>query len=150
MRNFELVVARCGCGGRCEVGGRYFTTGSTDQTALRDRALHALQQEGYYGFGDVSLKDPFGALITKFRPYNMVVPPFFSNLLPEGPLCKYLADRAGVKPSREFFLLWMLGRDLTGAVTVHPSEGDDAPPDDEQAIVEARPNALRFRGLVCS
>ena len=92
----------------------------------------------------LSLKDPFGALITKFRPYNIVVPPFFSNLLPEGPLRKYLADRAGVKPSREFFLLWMLGRDLPGAVTVHPSEGDDAPLDKEQAIVEARPNALRF------
>jgi serine/threonine-protein kinase HipA len=92
----------------------------------------------------LSLKDPFGALITKFRPYNMVVPPSFSNLLPEGPLRKYLADRAGVKPSREFFLLWMLGRDLPGAVTVHPAEGDDAPPDDEQAAVEARPNALRF------
>lgn len=92
----------------------------------------------------LSYKDPFGALITKFRPYNMVVPPFISNLLPEGPLRNYLADRAGVKPTREFFLLWMLGRDLPGAVTVHPSEGDDTPPDNEQAIVEARPNALRF------
>ncbi|MGR9221080.1 HipA N-terminal domain-containing protein [Rhizobium leguminosarum] len=34
-------------------------------------------------------KDPFGALITKFQP-------FFSNLLPEGPPRKYLAERAGV------------------------------------------------------
>ncbi|NRP75764.1 Serine/threonine-protein kinase HipA [Ensifer psoraleae] len=92
----------------------------------------------------LSYKDPFGALITKFRPYNIVVPPFFSNLLPEGPLRRYLADRAGVKQTREFFLLWMLGRDLPGAVTVHPSEGDDTPPDDEQAGIEARPNALRF------
>ncbi|TCU15639.1 serine/threonine-protein kinase HipA [Rhizobium azibense] len=92
----------------------------------------------------LSYKDPFGALITKFRPYNMVVPPFFSNLLPEGPLRRYLADRAGVKPTREFFLLWMLGRDLPGAVTVNPSEGEDAPQDDEQAGIEARPNALRF------
>ena len=92
----------------------------------------------------LSLKDPFGALITKFRPYNMVVPPFFSNLLPEGPLRKYLAGRAGVKPSREFFLLWMLGRDLPGAVTVHPSDGDDTPPDDERATSQVRPNALRF------
>ncbi|PWJ88146.1 hypothetical protein C8D77_11239 [Mesorhizobium loti] len=30
-RNFELVVARCGCGGRGEPGGRYFVTSSTDQ-----------------------------------------------------------------------------------------------------------------------
>lgn len=91
----------------------------------------------------LSLKDAFGGLITRFRPYNTVVPAFFSNVLPEGPLRKYLADRAGVKPTREFFLLWMLGRDLPGAVTVHSSEGDDAPPD-EQAGVEPRPNALRF------
>ncbi|MEO9338834.1 type II toxin-antitoxin system HipA family toxin [Mesorhizobium sp. SB112] len=92
----------------------------------------------------LSYKDPFGGLLTKFRPYNMVVPPFFSNLLPEGPLRRYLADRAGVKQTREFFLLWMLGRDLPGAVTVHPSEGDDAPPDDDRADNVARPNALRF------
>jgi serine/threonine-protein kinase HipA len=92
----------------------------------------------------LSYKDPFGGLVTKFRPYNMVVPPFFSNLLPEGPLRRYLADRAGVKQTREFFLLWMLGRDLPGAVTVHPSEGDDTPPDDDRADNIARPNALRF------
>jgi serine/threonine-protein kinase HipA len=92
----------------------------------------------------LSFKDPFGALITKFRPYNLVVPPFFSNLLPEGPLRRYLADRAGVKQTREFFLLWILGRDLPGAVTVHPSEGDDAPPDDKRVDTEPRPNAMRF------
>lgn len=41
-RNFELVVASCGRGGRGEPGGRYFVTSNTDQTAIRDRALHAL------------------------------------------------------------------------------------------------------------
>ena len=92
----------------------------------------------------LSFKDAFGGLITKFRPYNLVVPPFFSNLLPEGPLRKYLADRAGVKPTREFFLLWMLGRDLPGAVTVQPGEGDQAPPEDDQPVTAPRPNALRF------
>lgn len=92
----------------------------------------------------LSYKDPFGGLVNKFRPYNMVVPPFFSNLLPEGPLRRYLADRAGVKQTREFFLLWMLGRDLPGAVTVHPSEGDHLPPDNDRADHETRPNALRF------
>jgi hypothetical protein len=54
-RNFELVVARCGRGGRGEAGGRYFVTASTDQRALRDRALHALGQEGYCGFGEVAV-----------------------------------------------------------------------------------------------
>ena len=54
-RNFELVVARCGRGGRGEAGGRYFVTAGTDQYALRDRAIHALGQEGYRGFGDVAV-----------------------------------------------------------------------------------------------
>ncbi len=72
-RNFELVVARCGRGGRGEPGGRYFTTGSTDQTALRDRALHALQQEGYCGFGDVTVISD-GAEILKRLPRAMPKP----------------------------------------------------------------------------
>jgi serine/threonine-protein kinase HipA len=92
----------------------------------------------------LSFKDSFGGLLTKFRPYSQVVPPFFSNLLPEGPLRRYLAERAGVKPTREFFLLWMLGRDLPGAISIHPADGGLAPPEDEGADVQARPNALRF------
>jgi serine/threonine-protein kinase HipA len=89
-------------------------------------------------------KDSFDRLRTHFDDPSQVLPPFFSNLLPEGPLRTYLADRAGVKPSREFYLLWMLGKDLPGAVTVHPSEGDDAPPQDATGENVARPNALRF------
>ncbi|YCI06645.1 hypothetical protein M1D34_26700 (plasmid) [Ensifer sp. D2-11] len=49
-RNCDLVVARCGRGGRGETDGRYFVTGSTDQQAIRDRTLHALRREGYCGF----------------------------------------------------------------------------------------------------
>ena len=58
----------------------------------------------------LSFKDQFGGLVTDFKPVGQVVPPFFSNLLPEGPLRKYLAERAGVKQHSEFFLLWILGR----------------------------------------
>ena len=36
-----------------------------------------------------------------------VPPPFFSNLLPEGRLRTYLANKAGVSEVREFFLLWV-------------------------------------------
>lgn len=72
-RNFELVVARCGRGGRGEPGGRYFTTGSTDQTAIRDRALHALQREGYRCFGDVTVISD-GAEILKRLPRAMPKP----------------------------------------------------------------------------
>ncbi|MHC8508762.1 MAG: type II toxin-antitoxin system HipA family toxin [Rhodospirillales bacterium] len=53
------------------------------------------------------------------------VPPFFSNLLPEGRLRDYLAARAGVNPGREFFLLHALGGDLPGAVTVAPADAGD-------------------------
>jgi serine/threonine-protein kinase HipA len=55
--------------------------------------------------------------------------PFFSNLLPEERLRDYLAGLAGVNPAREFFLLWALGPDLPGAVTIKPADGEEWPPD---------------------
>lgn len=50
------------------------------------------------------------------------VPPWFSNLLPEGPLRDLIAKRAGVKPTREFFLLDHVGADLPGAVRILSTE----------------------------
>jgi hypothetical protein len=72
-RNFELVVARCGRGGRGEAGGLYFVTASTDQRAIRDRALYALRREGYRGFGDVTVISD-GAEILKRLPRTMPKP----------------------------------------------------------------------------
>lgn len=72
-RNFELVVARCGRGGRGEPGGRYFVSGSTAQHAIRDRALHALEGVGYSGFGDVTVISD-GAEILKRLPRAMPKP----------------------------------------------------------------------------
>ncbi|MBU4527133.1 MAG: hypothetical protein KUA37_08480, partial [Desulfomicrobium sp.] len=72
-RNFELVVARCGCGGRGEPGGRYFVSGSTEQHAIRDRTLHALEEVGYRGFGDVTVISD-GAEILKRLPRAMPKP----------------------------------------------------------------------------
>ncbi len=93
----------------------------------------------------LSFKDDHGGLLTKFRPYQTKLPPFFSNLLPEGPLRRYLAQRAGVNEVREFFLLWMLGRDLPGALSVHPGEGQEPPPGYDEEIPEnAKKNAMRF------
>lgn len=66
----------------------------------------------------LSFKSGSGGLVTSVRPYNVRLPPFFSNLLPEGHLREYLAARAGVKPGREFFLLAALGADLPGAITI--------------------------------
>lgn len=69
-------------------------------------------------------KDEYGQLITDFQPYRGKLMPFFSNLLPEGYLRRYLAEKAGIHPDREFFLLQALGRDLPGAITVAPAEGE--------------------------
>jgi len=80
----------------------------------------------------LSFKDSFGELITDFRPIQTRVLPFFSNMLPEGQMRDYLAERAGVNPQREFFLLWILGQDLPGAVTVRPADGDRWPPDENE------------------
>ena len=70
----------------------------------------------------LSFQDPFGHLITDIAPTRTWVPPFFSNLLPEGPLRDYLARGAGTDPRREFPLMTALGQDLPGAVTVVPLE----------------------------
>lgn len=94
----------------------------------------------------LSFKDAYGQLITDHRPTQTRVPPFFSNLLPEGPLRDYLAKRAGVKASREFHLLWALGQDLPGAVRIAPSDASAWPPagGDDGDDQERRRNALRF------
>jgi len=62
-------------------------------------------------------QDSFGELITEYRPTRTRLMPYFSNLLPEGHLRDYLSQRAGVNSEREFFLLWVLGLDLPGAVS---------------------------------
>jgi serine/threonine-protein kinase HipA len=93
----------------------------------------------------LSFKDDLGGLITKIRPTRRVVPPFFSNLLPEGSMRRYLAERAGVNQQREFFLLWVLGLDLPGALSIHPAAGEAPQPGADEALPEnAKPNALRF------
>lgn len=58
----------------------------------------------------------------------MRLPPWFSNLLPEGVLREWIADERGVPVSREMELLAQVGHDLPGAVRVLP-EGE-APYDD--------------------
>ncbi|MFC3034316.1 type II toxin-antitoxin system HipA family toxin [Pseudoalteromonas fenneropenaei] len=76
----------------------------------------------------LGFKDTLGGLITDFKVTQTKLTPFFSNLLPEETMRNYLAQRAGVNPVREFFLLWVLGQDLAGAITVVPAEGESLPP----------------------
>ena len=96
----------------------------------------------------LSFKDALGALITDIPPTQTRVPPFFANMLPEGSMRTYLAKRANVNPKREFFLLWVLGKDLPGAMTIRPADGEAWPPDNgsesDEKETEVRRNALRF------
>ena len=75
----------------------------------------------------LAFKDDLGGLLTDHPPTRPRLLPYFSNLLPEGALRDYLARRAGVKSQREFFLLWALGDDLPGAVTVRPAPSRPIP-----------------------
>lgn len=97
----------------------------------------------------LSFKDEQGDLITDHRPYKIKLLPFFSNLLPEGHLRKYLAEKADIHPDREFFLMWVLGRDLPGALTIEPADGEAWPPVDDADLdtaedAKAHDDVLRF------
>jgi len=117
-----------------------------------DRHLFSLEQE-YIDDPQrqtlsLSFKGQAGGLVASVRAVKLRVPPFFSNLLPEGHLRTYLAQRAGVKPEREFFLLAALGADLPGALTATPLEADaqaaDRHADRDQRADRRHDTALRF------
>lgn len=114
---------------------------SFDEDYLNDPARPTLS---------LSFKGGQGTVAHAPRTYSARVPPFFSNLLPEGHLRTYLAAHAGVKPEREFFLLAALGADLPGGLVVAPlaDEGEAAdspetPLHDHRDAEPAEP-ALRF------
>lgn len=119
-----------------------------------ERSIFAFN-DAYVGSADratlgLSFKDQYGELRNDFKPIKMKLMPFFSNLLPEGHLRSYLADKAGVNEKREFFLIQALGRDLPGAVTVEAADADTWPVSDDlddQVMTgreNAHDNALRF------
>jgi serine/threonine-protein kinase HipA len=75
----------------------------------------------------LSFKDQFGGVIVDQRPTQTRVMPFFANLLPEGAMRDYLAERSNVNSRRDFFVLWALGEDLPGAVVIQSPRGEQAP-----------------------
>lgn len=116
-----------------------------------DRVLFAFNEDymadAYRPVLSLGFKDILGELIADFKPTQTRLLPFFSNLLPEGHMRTYLANGAGVNPEREFFLLWALGKDLPGAITVEPADGESWPPSVERGSEEEdvrRSNAMRF------
>jgi len=119
-----------------------------------DRTLFAFN-EAYIADRDrptlsLAFKDSLGELITDFRPTQTRLLPYFANLLPEGRMRAYLAERAGVNPLREFYLLWVLGMDLPGAVTIASADGQAWPDSADDAAAgpvehrDRRDTALRF------
>ena len=116
-----------------------------------DRSLFALTQD-YIEDTDrwtlsLGFKDSLGEIITDFKPTKKKLLPFFSNLLPEDEMRRYLAKRANVNPEREFFLLWVLGQDLTGGITIKPADGEELPPsvsDPVDGSEENKDGAMRF------
>lgn len=88
---------------------------------------------------------PSGEIIPESKSSAGKLPPFFSNLLPEGHMRDYLAQRGGIKPSNEFKLIELLGQDLSGAVVLTPIKGasvDVPTPEEVEANKNLRP--LRF------
>lgn len=94
----------------------------------------------------LGFKDDLGGLITDHRAVQTRLMPFFSNLLPEGHLRRYLAARAGVGSEREFFLIWALGQDLPGALSIRSVNAGSWPrtEDSSWAAMQSDENALRF------
>jgi len=64
------------------------------------------------------------------------LPPFFSNLLPEGGLRDLVAQRAGIHRDREAHLIAVLGEDLPGAVIVRRADDPADDPGDAPANLE--------------
>jgi serine/threonine-protein kinase HipA len=91
----------------------------------------------------LSFENKQGDFEPAVKPSRVQIPPFFSNLLPEGPLRDYLADRAGVNAKREFFLLWALGEDLPGAITAS-ADSDWSPSESNEEQPSFTPDFMRF------
>ena len=86
-----------------------------------------------------------GLLRQDTRPTRLKLPPWFSNLLPEGRLRQYLAQRGGVDPAQEFHILRVLGEDLPGAVRVIASSAEQPKAVEQPARTQPAVNApLRF------
>jgi serine/threonine-protein kinase HipA len=86
-----------------------------------------------------------GDLIPETKISSTKLPVFFSNLLPEGHMRDYLAQRGGLKSSQEFKLIELLGQDLTGSIIITPIGGmptDRIHEHEPKAKSELRP--LRF------
>lgn len=74
---------------------------------------------------------------------HMRLPPWFSNLLPEGRLRAWIADEGGVSADREMALLAQVGHDLPGAVIVLPADAPSRAANGAYEVLAASPDAER-------
>lgn len=95
----------------------------------------------------LGFKGKEGGLVT-VRTTQTRLPPFFSNLLPEGPLRTYLAAKAEIKEVRDFPLLALVGGDLPGNVRV-VAEADGPLPHElpQSALEEGGPLKFSLAGV---
>jgi serine/threonine-protein kinase HipA len=73
---------------------------------------------------------------TEVHRSRLRLPPFFSNLLPEGGLRDLLARQANLRPDQEADLLLLLGKDLPGAVVVTSISAQAIDDDPDASVAE--------------
>jgi serine/threonine-protein kinase HipA len=119
-------------------------------THLGNEASIFTFDQTYIGAGNerptlsLGFKAADGGLVEQTRPTSVRLTPFFSNLLPEAHLREYLAARGGIHPDREFFIIWLLGADLPGAIVVRSADGT-TPLTDEETPARAREDEVPLR-----
>jgi serine/threonine-protein kinase HipA len=96
----------------------------------------------------LSYKNILNDLQRNVPPPSFALPPFFANLLPEGKLRKYLAEKSNVKETQEFRLLEALKDDLPGAVILKPDRfpqgAATSGADNQDATLNTIDGPLRF------
>jgi serine/threonine-protein kinase HipA len=112
---------------------------------LYGRKIGLLQQRGAFtrfSFGRDYLEDPHRPILGLYfeespaeqRVKRLSLPPWFSNLLPEERLRRWIAAQRGVPLDREVDLIAEVGHDLPGAVEVRADDTDGKPAWPEAAV----------------
>jgi serine/threonine-protein kinase HipA len=135
------------------------------QISLENKVIGTLnilsQGSLFFAFNEAYLEDPNrptlsqsffeenGDIIPESKTTRIQLPPFFSNLLPEGHMREYLAKLGGIKPTNEFRLIELLGQDLPGAIVVTALEGKvpDYKQDNEQPYGKEEPYYFSLAGI---
>lgn len=128
------------------------------EVALRGRRvgeLRVTEDVTRFVFDEAYLGDPEREVLglrfeeepRRERRANMRLPPWFSNLLPEGALRDWIAEQRGVSVTREAELLAEVGMDLPGAVAVLPPDVETIRSKEREPVVDhnaPRPNLWKF------